>query len=313
MIDQCGCNPFDLHVYLTIHSFTDAARDLFEALHDPLPDPVIKCANRAFQFDLRRDHVERRPAMDIRNTDNSSIQRRHIPCDDRLQCIDDIRSCNDRIHSHVWDSAMPASASNVDRKDVCAGHDRTGLYAQPAQRLFIPQMEGEAHIHFRIVQQPVAHHRFGAACFFSVWALLGWLEAELDRAAQFLTVRMQDFSNCQPDRGVTVVPAGMHNSVILRGIFGAGLLGDGKSIHIEAQHQCGTGFCSFKQADHSGLANPFCHFNPKRLQFLCNNPAGSELAEPQLRMHVKVASKRLGVGEEVFGLREEVRHKKSFE
>ena len=107
---------------------------------------------------------------------------------------------------------------------------------------------------------------------------------------------------------MTVVSAGVHDARVLRGVFCAGIFGDGQGVHVEAQEDGGTGFGAFQVADYAGLADAFGHFDAKGFKFFGNNSAGADFVVAKFGVHVKITAHGLGVGEEFFGFFEKGIH-----
>ena len=135
---KAGVRRLTIDLDLASQRFGGAAHDLLEPLQHLLPDPVIKCADRALERCLLRDDVEHCSTVQHRNADHSRIQWRDIPGNDGLQCSDYLSGCHNRINRHIRDGTMPALAGDFDGEYLCSCHHRSACDAQPAQRVFIP-------------------------------------------------------------------------------------------------------------------------------------------------------------------------------
>ena len=147
VIDQRRRETFEIDLDLAPQRFGGPAHDLLEPFQDLLPDSVIKRADRALERCLLRDDVERCSTMQHRNADHSRVQRRDIARNDGLQGSDYLSGGHNGINGHIRDGTMPALAGNLDGEYLCSCHHRSACDAQPAQRVFIPQMERQSHIH----------------------------------------------------------------------------------------------------------------------------------------------------------------------
>ena len=286
----------DFHLDLASHRGGDAAHDPLEPIQDLEPDSQIECADRPFERRLLRDDVEGRPAVEHGERDDRRLQRADVARYDALRRADHLHRGDDRVNGRIRRRAVSAPANEFDLELFRAGHDGTFGHMHPAERLFVPEVHREGHVHFGGVEHAVAQHHFRAARFLAVVPLLGRLEAEFDRACQLVAMGVKDFRHRQPNGGVTVVSAGVHDAAILRGVLRARFFDNWKRVHVEAQQEGWAGLRAFKQADDARPADAFGDFEAEGFEFLGDDSARANFAESQFGVHVKIAAQGLGEG-----------------
>ena len=109
-------------------------------------------------------------------------------------------------------------------------------------------------IYFGRVHHVIFHHRQRPAQSF-----FGRLKNKLDRAGDLFAKRRQHLRHRQPNRGVTIVPAGVHHARGLRNVIGLIRFDDRQGVHIKAQQDGGTRLVAFEQPDDSGFADSGSH------------------------------------------------------
>jgi hypothetical protein len=99
----------------------------------------------------------------------------------------------------------------------------------------------------------------------------------------------------QSDGNMTIMPASMHHTRVLRRIFGSGLLKNRKGIHVETQHQDRTGLSAFYQRHHACRGNARLNYQPERSQLMGNDLGCAIFLETQLWKAMEVSPQTPGV------------------
>ncbi len=197
--------------------------------------------------------------MDGAHTDDGSLQGGHITGNNPLQGADDLRGGQYRVDGKMRGGAVPAFTHHFDLEDFCPGHGWAIGNAEPTDRLLIPEMQAEHHIHFGVFENTAFDHLFCAP-----HAFLGWLEHEFYCPGQFIAVGLEHFGHRQQDGSVPVMPAGVHDAGILGCIHCAGLFEDWQGVHVGAHQDDRAGFCAFEQCNHTCPGDTGMDFQPER-------------------------------------------------
>ena len=137
----------------------------------------------------------------------------------------------------------------------------------------------------RVFQHALRYHAPRTATPF-----LGWLEAEDYCAGNLLAVPHEHARRREQDRGVRIVPTGVHRVRGLALVLNVVLFLDGQRVHIGAQEQRLSRLATTQDALHARDGDAGMHLiYSERTQPLRDDTACTHLLKPHLRVHVEIA------------------------
>ena len=240
-------------------------------------------ADGAAQHRLLRDHVVGVAGMHLGDRDDRRIERRHVARHHALQRRDDLGGDDHRIDARLRPRAVRALAGDLDVEQAAAGHLRAGADGELADLELGPVVHAEDLLAGELVEQPVLHHRLGAAA-----ALLGRLEDEMDGAVE-VARRREILGGAQQHRGVAVMAAGMHAALVLAAVIERVVLVHRQGIHVGAQPDGARIVADPDGADDAGLADAGGDLAAPFLELPGHDLRGPLLLEAELGMGVDVA------------------------
>ena len=202
------------------------------------------------------------------------------------RACDQLRPGDDRIDALMRHRRMAAVAAHGDLEGAGAGHDRPRHHHHLADRNARPVVQAEHRLDREALEQAILdHHRRPTFRF------LGRLENEGDDAVE---IRMpgQVARRAEQHRGVAVMAAGVHLSLMSRVVRKLVHLDQRQGIHVGAQADHALRGPGTQNADHPGSGDAAMHFEPVALQFACNDVGGAVLVEGQFRVRVNIAAQR---------------------
>ncbi len=252
-------------------------------------------AHGADELDGLRDDVASGAPCDRGDRENNGIQGRDVAGCDGLEGADAVSGGNDRIAREVGISGVGLGAGDGDDKVVGSGEERAGASGDDSDGQLGPAVEGVDGFDGRpddaaIKDAVVAESESARAAFF------GGLKKEGDGAGAVRDFG-EDASDTQQVGSVPVVPAGVHFSLVGRGVVKPGLLVDRQRVDIGTQGDWvellggrdGSG-------EVSGDAGAACEAGDMRDihrgEFACDHPAGAALLVPEFGMAVQVTADR---------------------
>lgn len=114
----------------------------------------------------------------------------------------------------------------------------------------------------------VLDHRYGA----TRGLLFGVLEKENDLSSHFIKVALQDFGHSEQHRGMSVVPARVHDFGNPGSVQNLLFVLDRQSVHIGAKCDRRSGMSPFYTSDYSVTAHPLGHPDAQLAQSLTYPP-----------------------------------------
>ena len=180
--------------------------------------------------------------------------------------------------------ATGALDQNLDL--VCVGEERA--FADPHQpgRQVVPEVQPEHGLRLRIGKGAVGqHHRCPAG------GLLGRLKDEANFAGELIPKAGQHPRHGQQDRGMPIVPAGVHHARIARGVGGVALLLNRQPVDVGSQRDHPTA-APGQAPDHAGPPDPLAHLESQFAEAGRHHARRSSLLERELRIGMKVAPQR---------------------
>ena len=121
-------------------------------------------------------------------------------------------------------------------------------------------------------------------------ALFRRLEDQLYCSVKLVLYRHQNFRHTETDGGMSIMSAGMHESVILGGKGKPGLFRDAQRVDVRTQRDGLARLAALDLRNQSGRLEPAIG-NPQFVHFLGDLLCGAELLEARLRMLVKIPAK----------------------
>jgi hypothetical protein len=117
--------------------------------------------------------------------------------------------------------------------------------------------------HLRVLEASLLDHHLRAAVLADGRRFLRGLEDETDRPGDLGAHAGEQLRHAHEDRGVRIVPAGVHHAAVLAVPLGADLareghvhfLGDRQGIHVRPQGHDRPGACALKRADDAGMGD----------------------------------------------------------
>src|SRR5690348_8766910 len=106
---------------------------------------------------------------------------------------------------------MPAFAFDGQDKSISTGKNWASSYTNSTDRIITNQVQADNAIN--IVHCPFFDHWFS-----STNALFGWLEDKFHIASEFCAALIQDIGYRKQNRGMSIMPAGMHFAIVCRTI-----------------------------------------------------------------------------------------------
>ncbi|MNZ69875.1 hypothetical protein D3C78_881900 [compost metagenome] len=172
---------------------------------------------------------------------------------------------------------------------VGAGQDRSAAPADHATGDDRGDVKAENGIHFRILHDAGADHRLRPPQGIGTGrhlgkAFLGGLEDELDGARNLRPHARQHFGHTHQDRGMGIVPAGMHHRTVLAHVPGdrrgrewqTGGLPHRQRVHVGAQRDDLAGQTALQQPHHAMAANTRGDLHAQRAQMVRHQPGGAD-------------------------------------
>ncbi|MNV30449.1 hypothetical protein D3C71_1217160 [compost metagenome] len=190
-----------------------------------------------------------------------------------------------RVDGFVRHRAMAAVADDLDVHRVGRRHERSAVKTQMPDGVTRHVMHGEDRITRKPFEQSVLQHFPG-----TTQPLFRRLENQVHGAiecpcpGQVLTRRQQD-------GGMSVVTAGMHDTVYPAGIRQTGGFLDRQRIHVGAQAN-GPTLAIFQGGNDPGLAHPGADLKAPLSQTRGNPLTGGEFFKTQLRVRVNAVTYR---------------------
>ena len=139
---------------------------------------------------------------------HAGLQRPDFAGHDGLQGGDKLRRDDDRVDGGVRVGGVAGDAVHHDAQAVAGGVGCAAHEGEAAGGDFRVVVEAERHVH--AVQRTVGDHRAGAAQHF-----LGGLEEQAHGARELGCQALQDGGDAQEGSAVHVVPAGVHDALVL--------------------------------------------------------------------------------------------------
>ncbi len=185
---------------------------MFQLVADARIEPA-RGAQHAHRFG---DHVVGVAAVDMADGDHAAFDRLDGARDDGLECGDDVGGDHDRIDAEMRHRSVSALAGDGDLDVGDRGHDRAVAPGEGAGGHLRPVVHAEHHLHRAALEQAFLHHDLAAG-----QVLLRRLEDHVDGAVEVACLG-QVFRRAEQHRGVAVMAAGVHHTVVLRGVGHAG-------------------------------------------------------------------------------------------
>ena len=163
----------------------------------------------------------------------------------------------------------------------------------PAARFKRHLSRGEfgPHMHAKhsvdAVQNTVRHHVESTECHF-----FSRLEDELDRAGDFVPDAVRDHYRGEKHRNMAVVPAGMHEAVVLAREGESGLFLHGEAVDITAEQEGLAGLPAVNSGQRAGrqVLAAGTPFDPGSGQFFADLLRGLHFFCARLRVRVEIAA-----------------------
>ena len=188
-----------------------------------------KGARSAADEGLLRDHVIGVAGMDLGDAEDRRVERSDISRHDGLQRRRDVAGDDHRIDPGFRAGAVRAAAGDGDVEIGAACHHRAGADLKSADRQPRPVVHAKNRIARKALEEPILHHRLAAAEPF-----FGRLKDQMDSAVEFAALG-QVAGGAEQHRGVPVVAAGVHASLMARTIGEIRGFLDRQRIHVSPQ------------------------------------------------------------------------------
>ena len=166
----------------------------------------LKAADRPLQDRALRNHIACVSAMKCANCDYRGIGRIRVSGHDRLQRDNQLTGDKRGVDRVVGRGAVAAFSKDCQCKHVGRRPKRPRLDNNLIIWKPTPQMQSVGRRRLRRLERTVFDHGHRAAQTF-----LGRLKDQFDPSRQFVAMPRQQLRNTHPDRGVAVMPAGVHN------------------------------------------------------------------------------------------------------
>ena len=258
----------------------------------------VEGPDRPEQLDLVRDDVGSHTAVNGAERHHAGDPRVHLAGRDRVECGNHPSRDRDGIHAAPRIGRVGLAALDQDRQAVRARHRPLLRVADRPDLVAVRHVQAEHHLRHRIVEGALGEHQVGTAFLLPWRSLFGGLEHEDDAARQALAHSSQQLRHAHQDRGVRIVPAGVHHADLAAPVRGARhrgegkarRLGDGQGVHVGAQRHHRSVLRSAQHSDHAGVGHVPTHLETERLEVIAHQRAGADLAVRELRVLVDVAA-----------------------
>ena len=222
--------------------------------------------------------------MNLRHRQNTGIQRIFIAGDNRLPALSNLNRHHHRVGAEMRLRRMRTFALDGQFKFIRRCHHRPRYDTHRARWRTGPVMHAKHGLHRTLLEQPLIHHPFSAAC-----AFFCGLENHIHRPIKILVMR-KIVRSTEQHRRVTIVAACMHFSFVPRLVLEAVHFLNGKCIHVSAQTNgpiAGAVFDDAHHARHAHAANN--RYAPAR-QLFSDQIGSLEFLVRQLRVCVNSAA-----------------------
>src|SRR6266702_1978090 len=182
---------------------------------------------------------------------------------------------------------MRAYSLDFNAEFVTRRHDRTFGHAEVARRHTWPIMDAEHCIYRKLDEQTIVDH-----CLCAGAALFGGLENEHDRAVKF-AVFCQMPRCAEEHRGMPIVAACVHLSVVLRAMIEAIQFLNRQGVHVSAESNRARTFAALQYTDDACLAQSTVSFDAPELKVPRNQICCCCLFITQFRVGMDRSSKGL--------------------
>ena len=190
---------------------------------------------------------------------------------------------NDRIDARLGAGAVRAAAGDGDIEVAAACHHRAGADLEFADREPRPVMHAKDRVARKALEQPVLDHRFAAAEPF-----FGGLKDQVDGPVEL--AGLGQVSRCaEQHRGVPVMAAGVHPTLMARAVGEIGRLLDRQRVHVGPQPDRARRPAGAQPADHTRAADAAMHLVTELRELLRDEIGGPVLLEPEFRVSMDFA------------------------
>ena len=224
----------------------------------------------------------------------------HAPRHDGLQSHDDLGADHDGVDAAPGLRAVRLLAAQEHAELVRGSHERPRTIADRPRMVVGGDVKAEDRADLRCLHAALGDHELRAIDSVFRHALLGGLEEELHRAGNAIAHSREHLRHAHQDRGVRIVPAGVHHATFPAGPLVArfaaerhvGFFPHRQRVHVGAQGDDGPRASAAQHADDAGVRDLLAHIEAQRSQVVRDELRRAQLPVAQLGMLVDVAAPR---------------------
>ena len=294
-IDRRRVARIELDTDLRAIRLADPGTDAFDRTLDEILHRRLETANRAAQHGVVGNDVERVAAVNLRHAYDRRLARVQVARHHRLQCDHQMAGDYQRVDALIGHRRVAAVPTDGDLEGAGAGHDRPRHHGHLADGQARPVVQPEHRPHRKLLEQSVLDHYIATG-----FRLFRRLEDEIDGTIEIKRCLILRDVARRPEkqRGVTIVPAGVHPARMRGNVGKVILFLQRQGIHIRAQADRARARPFAQHTNDAGPGQSAMYFDAIRSEFARHNIRRTRLLIGEFGMGVQVAAQRRQFGKE---------------